>query len=179
MHCDSERLAFCGRRPITRLAGAGATWVVNFFLFIFLPCVFFQCWSVHCIDQGSVLHCIRIAYCMYSCHFFVSVFLLSVNLFSQCMGVHCLVNHTCTSLIMVLCCTFVYFRTVLNSFTCFCVFLFVFLLLCIPFFKFMFVHCFVGYVKTSFDKFSVLHSCATCTACVLFAFCTTILSPAN
>ena len=53
------------------------------------------------------------------------------------------------------------------------------LLLCIPFFKFMFVHCFVGYVKTSFDKFSVHHSCSTCIACVLFAFYTTISSPAS
>ena len=75
-----------------------------------------------------------------------------------------------------------YFRVLpdcIELFYVFCVFLFVFLLLCIPFFKFMFVHCFVGYVKTSFDKFSVLHSCATCTACVLFAFCTTISSPAS
>ena len=49
-----------------------------------------------------------------------------------------------------------YFRVLpdcIELFYVFCVFLFVFLLLCIPFLKFMFVHCFVGYVKTSFDKF--------------------------
>ena len=89
--------------------------------------------------------------------FFLSVFLLSVNLFFPMYGMHCFVNHTCTSLIMVLCCTFVYFRTVLNYFTCFAFFYLCFCSLCIPFLKFMFVHCFVGYVKTSFDKLSVLH----------------------
>ena len=63
-HCDSERLAFYGRRPTTRLAGAGFTWVVNFFLYIFSLKYFFQCQrvhyfgnsSVHCIGQGYVLH---------------------------------------------------------------------------------------------------------------------------
>ena len=81
-------------------------------------------------NVGVCTALIRVLYCIVyalrtACTvviFFVSVFLLSVNLFSQCMGVHCFVNHTCTSLIMVLCCTFVYFHTVLNYFTCFAFF---------------------------------------------------------
>ena len=60
MHCDSERLAFCGRRPITRLAGAGATWVVNFFSFYISALCFFFNVGV-CTALISVLYCILYA----------------------------------------------------------------------------------------------------------------------
>ena len=92
-------------------------------------------------NVGVCTALIRVLYCIVyalrtACTvviFFVSVSLLSVNLFSQCMGVHCFVNHTCTSLIMVLCCTFVYFHTVLNYFTCFA-----FFYLCFCYYVFLF-----------------------------------------
>ena len=132
MHCDSERLAFCGRRPITRLAGAGSTWVVNFFsLYFSVLGVFF--------NVGACTALIRVLYCMCThsvlhvqFSFFVSVFLLLCNLFFQCMGVHCLVNHTRNALIMVLYCTFIYFCTALIIyvfaffFLCFCSYVFFF-----------------------------------------------------
>ena len=155
----------------------GLYWII-IFLFFCPMCFFF--------NVGVCTALIRVLYCIVyalrtACTvviFFVSVFLLSVNLFSQCMGVHCFVNHTCTSLIMVLCCTFVYFHTVLNYFTCFA-----FFYLCFCSYVFLFSNlcsctALLGMLRLHSTN-SVLHSCTTCTACVLFAFCTTISSPAS
>ena len=94
--------------------------------------------------------CARIPYCMYSSHFLIPCFCYYVIFFFQCMGVHYLVNHTRNALIMVLYCMFIYFCTALISYV------FAFFFLCyfsyVFFFKFRFMHCFVGYVKTSFDR---------------------------
>ena len=156
MHCDSERLAFYGRRLTTRLAGAGCTWVVNFFslyfsvLSIFFnvgACTAFSKLCVHCIDQGSVLH-VHAFRTACTVLIFVFMFLLLCNLFFQCMGVHCLVKHTCTALIMVLYCTFIYFRTTYID----RIFLFVFFLLCIRFFKFRGVHCLVNHPSIALNR---------------------------
>ena len=152
--------------------------VLNYYFYFSALCVFFQCWSVHYIDQGSVLHvyalrtaCIVAIFLLPSfCYYVIFFPMYGSALLSKS---YMYFTHYGSVL---------YFHVLpdcIELFYVFCVFLFVFLLLCIPFFKFMFVHCFVGYVKTSFDKFSVLHSCTTCTACVLFAFYTTISSPAS
>ena len=85
-------------------------------------------------------------------------FVFSVMYFFQCRGVHCLVNHSCTALIRVLYCMCMH-SALHVQFTFFGVFALMY-----SFFKFRFVYCFVGYVKTSFDRF--------CTAFVHNLHCT-------
>ena len=151
-------------------------WSFFSFYFSFLG-VFFNVWSLHCIDQGSVLHVYALRTAWTVAIFFVSVFLLLCNLFSQCMGVHCLVNHTRNALIMVLYCMFIYFCTSLFIYV-FASFPFLVLLLCILFSNLGSCIALLGMLRLHSTDY-VLHSYTTCTACVLFAFCTTISSPAN
>ena len=124
--------------------------VLNYYFFC-LMC-FFQCWSVHCIDQGSVLHvyalrtaCIVAIFSLPSfCYYVIFFPMYGSALLSKS---YLYFTHYGSVL---------YFRVLpdcIELFYVFLRFLFMVLLLCIPFFKFMFVHCFIGYVKSSFDKF--------------------------
>ena len=94
IRCGSERLPFCGCRPITRLAGAGSTWVVNFFS---KSCV-------HCINLVSVLH----LHAYRTAHFLGYIFVHCIGIiFLYCFSSFVsffLSVRVCTAFVIVLCC---------------------------------------------------------------------------